>query len=316
MGSIAPPTPVGPAPVGVVPTRIILPFIIVTLSGGSTWTAIRYQIDAGVDMFWAMSLRALIGAIAMICWSLLIRAPLRLPPRGVAYAAIIGLLQFFLCFLFIYEAERHVTSGVVAMFFALLIVPNAILARIFLKMPMSREFLIGSAVAIVGMAMLFASEIAAVAHGNAEAAIIGITLTLVGLLFSSAANVAQASRYAKSLPPIAVLVWSMVIASIAAMILGYGRSGMLPPTALSPAFVLSTVYLGLFGSALTFPLYFFLIRQIGPARAAYSGVTVPIVAMILSTILEGYRWSLPAIAGSALALIGLVIALRAAKPAR
>ncbi|RVT92585.1 DMT family transporter [Sphingomonas crocodyli] len=315
MNSISPP-PTLAAPPGIVPSRVILPFVIVTLSGGSTWTAIRYQIGAGVDMFWAMGLRGLIGAIAMVGWSLLIRAPLGLPPRGIAYAAAIGGLQFFLSFLFIYEAERHVTSGVVAMFFALLIVPNAILARIFLKMPMGREFLIGSAVAIVGMAMLFTNEIAAVAKGNADDAIIGVTLTIIGLLFSSGANVAQASRYARSLPPIAVLVWAMMIASTAAMTLGFVRSGMLPPSAFTPAFALSTAYLGLFGSALTFPLYFFLIRQIGPARAAYSGVTVPIVAMILSTILEGYRWSLPAVAGSALALVGLVIALRAAKPAR
>ena len=54
-----------------------------------------------------------------------------------------------------------------------------------------------------------------------------------------------------------------------------------------------------------------LIREIGAGRAAYHNVLVVIVAMLLSTLLEDYRWSTLAVAGSGLALLGLVIALRA-----
>ena len=61
----------------------------------------------------------------------------------------------------------------------------------------------------------------------------------------------------------------------------------------------------------TFPLYYRLIREIGAGRAAYHNVLVVVVAMLLSTLLEGYRWSALAIAGAALSLVGLLIALRA-----
>ena len=43
---------------------------------------------------------------------------------------------------------------------------------------------------------------------------------------------------------------------------------------------------------------------------------VPVVAMALSTLFEGYRWSLLAAAGAALVLIGLVLALKARRPNR
>jgi drug/metabolite transporter (DMT)-like permease len=72
---------------------------------------------------------------------------------------------------------------------------------------------------------------------------------------------------------------------------------------------LGVAYLGLAGSVVTFPLYFSLIRWMGPGRAAYNGVAVPVVAMALSTVFEGYRWSGPAAMGAALAMGGLVIAL-------
>jgi len=58
------------------------------------------------------------------------------------------------------------------------------------------------------------------------------------------------------------------------------------------------------------------LRVIGPAKAAYSSVIVPVIAMLLSTLFEGYRWSPLAAAGAALTGVGLVIALRARRPNR
>ena len=296
-----------------VPTRVILPFIIVSLIWGSTWTAIRYQIEAGVDPFWSIGLRFSIAAIAIFAYGAAMRQKLRLPIGGLAYAVAFGSSQFFLNFVFVYAAQRYVTSGVVAMFFALLIIPNAILGRIFLKAPLTRELVIGSLIAGVGLAMLFAHEIGAVARGGSDKAALGIGYTMIALIFASFANVSQGAQRVRALPPLAVLGWGMTAGATFAMIVAVVRGGL--PTGITPLYLGSTVYLGLFGSAMTFPLYFFMLRQIGPARAAYSGVVVPVIAMVLSTLLEGYRWSMPAVIGSLLALGGLVIAMRARKPA-
>ena len=51
--------------------------------------------------------------------------------------------------------------------------------------------------------------------------------------------------------------------------------------------------------------------RIGPGRAAYNGVLVIVVAMAISTVLEGYRWSALAVGGALLATAGMVVALRA-----
>ncbi len=73
------------------------------------------------------------------------------------------------------------------------------------------------------------------------------------------------------------------------------------------------MYLAIIGSVLTFPLYFNLIRTIGPGKAAYTGVLTPVVAMLLSTFFEGYRWSALALIGAMLAMLGLLVALRQRK---
>jgi drug/metabolite transporter (DMT)-like permease len=78
-----------------------------------------------------------------------------------------------------------------------------------------------------------------------------------------------------------------------------------------PLYWVGTAYLGLIGSAVAFTLYFQVIRVVGPARAAYSGVITPVLAMLLSTLFEGYRWTASAVIGTLLVLAGLVVALRA-----
>ena len=106
----------------------------------------------------------------------------------------------------------------------------------------------------------------------------------------------------------APMAWGMiwgVIASVAYAAVAVGAPVLDP----RPAYLAGIAYLGLVGSALTFPLYSQLIREWGPGPAAYNGVAVPVVAMILSTLFEGYQWSLLAGGGAVLAMVGLIVAL-------
>ena len=79
--------------------------------------------------------------------------------------------------------------------------------------------------------------------------------------------------------------------------------------------VAGLVWLALAASALAFSLYFPVVRKIGPGRAAYSSAIVPIVAMALSTLFEGYRWTPLAAAGAALAIGVMLLAMMSRRPA-
>ena len=77
-----------------------------------------------------------------------------------------------------------------------------------------------------------------------------------------------------------------------------------------PSYTMGILFLGLAGSVVTFPLYYGLVRKVGAGKAAYSSVIVPVVAMILSTLFEGFVWGpLPA-AGAVVTLVGMVVAMR------
>ncbi len=169
------------------------------------------------------------------------------------------------------------------------------------------RFLAAGIVAIAGVALLFIHELRtspAVARDIA----IGLGFTLVGLLGASSANVYQAGKEAARHPLLALLAWSMAIGALLDVILAFAVAG--PPVAEARlGYWAGVLYLALFGSVLCFALYFPVVRKIGPGKAAYSSVMVPIIAMALSTAFEGYRWSPLAIAGAFLALGGMLLAL-------
>jgi drug/metabolite transporter (DMT)-like permease len=288
--------------------RVLIPFIVITLIWGSTWIVIKDQLGT-VPAPWSITYRFVIAGAAMFVYARMTGASLGIGREGHALAALFGLPQFFLNFNFVYAAEQHITSGLVAVVFALLLVPNSALAWLFLKHHITGRFLIGSAVATAGVALLFIQEMRASTAEPGEV-LLGIGLTLLGVLSASAANVLQATQRLRARPIASMLAWGMVYGVIANAVVAWAGYGP-PVIEYRLGYWLGVLYLGLFASALAFTFYFSVLRAVGPGRAAYSSLLVPIIAMAISTAFEGYRWSTLAVAGGVLALTGLFIALKA-----
>lgn len=292
---------------------ILIPFAIVTLIWGSTWYVIRGQL-AVVPASWSVSYRFVVGAAAMAVYAVSRRESFRLNARGYLFAAALALSQFCLNFNFVYRAEGYITSGLVAVVFAMLLIPNAVLARIFLGQRMGRQLIIGSGIAMAGIALLFLHEVRVDPAGPLNA-LKGIGFTLLAILSASVANVMQGTPTARAYPMGAMLAVGMLMGAVLDAAVALVLAG---PPKFDPhlGYIAGVLYLGLFASALAFTLYFRVLRVIGPAKAAYASVIVPVIAMALSTMFEGYRWSLLAAGGAALTGVGLIVALRARRPAR
>ncbi len=287
--------------------RVFFPFMLVSLIWGSTWFVIRDQLNV-VPASWSVTYRFAIAGAGMFIIGAIMRLPFRLDRRGMLWTAILGVMQFALNFNFVYEAEHHITSGLVAVIFALLIVPNALLAKWWLGREIGRPFILGSIVASIGVALLMVQEYRAAPVGS-TAVLIGTSLTLVAVLSASFSNVFQVLPHIARFPTITILSWSMLWGTVfnsAWAWFNYGPPFLDP----RPSYLGGLMYLGIVGSVITFPLYFRLIRDIGPGKAAYTGVLIPVIAMLLSTLFEGYVWTPLAIGGALFATAGLVIAMR------
>jgi drug/metabolite transporter (DMT)-like permease len=287
-------------------TSVTLPFILVTGIWGSTWIVIRDQLGT-VPPQWSVAYRFVIAAAAMFLVAGYKGERLRLDRRALVAIAFLGFAQFCVNFNVVYFAERHITSGVVATVFALLMIPSTLLGWAFLGQRPTGRFVWSSLVAIAGIGLLFAHELRE--HmTRADQIFAGIGLTLIGMVAASAANVFQARPEVRRFPLFALIAWSMAAGAV--IDIAFAAATVGPPVIdARPGYWLGLTYLALAASALTFSLYYPVVRKIGPAKAAYSSVLVPIIAMGFSTAFEGYRWTPLAAAGAVLALGGMLGAL-------
>jgi drug/metabolite transporter (DMT)-like permease len=286
--------------------KVLIPFMLTGTIWGSTWFVITGQIS-DVPAAWGVFLRFLLATPALFALALAMGNRLRLNRPEHLLALGVGIAQFSGNFLFVYHAEQHITSGIVAVMFALLMVPNAIFARVFIGERVQGGFLGGSLVAIAGVALLLVHEWRAAPLGGNVG--LGIALAVGGMLAASIANVVQANPTGRGVPMVSFLAWAALYGTI--FDLGYAVVTAGPPQVpTAGAFWAGTAYLAIIGSVVTFPLHYNLVRQIGAGKTAYNGIVTVCVAMLLSTLFEGFVWDALSAGGMALALIGMALALR------
>ena len=74
-------------------------------------------------------------------------------------------------------------------------------------------------------------------------------------------------------------------------------------------YVASLAYLSIFGSIFAFIFYLKLLEKVGPGRAGYVGVVMPVLALIISTIFESLKWQIDLIIGLPILLIGAILVI-------
>lgn len=286
---------------------IAIPFLIVALIWGSTWFVITGQI-AEAPPSWTIAWRFALATPAMVLLALVTGKSLAIGRAGHGLAVALGVAQFCGNFNFVYRAEQHLTSGIVAVMFSLMIVTNAVLGQWLLGQRVTRRFYLGGVIALAGVGLLLMHEARlSPLGGNVP---LGIALAIGGILSASIANVMQAGRIGQSVPLASLLAWAMLYGTLCNGAIAYLQTGwpVLPTRA---PFWAGLAWLAIAGSVVTFPLYYTLIRKIGAGRAAYQNILVIVVAMAISTALESYPWSLLAVVGATLSIIGTIVALRA-----
>ncbi|HSN89781.1 MAG TPA: EamA family transporter [Anaeromyxobacteraceae bacterium] len=277
---------------------------------GTTWLAITFQLgrvppEASVGWRFALASAVVFG----LC--LATGRTLRFPLRVHALLALLGLSMFCLSYLFVYHAETILVSGLVAVGYSASPLVNLAVSRIALGVPASGRLAAGGLLGMAGVALVFWPELARFpADGPALA---GVALTAGAVVASSVGNVFATLVERRGLDVWQRMAWGM----------GYGAAGCLAAAGLrgerldfewTAAYVGSLAYLAVLGSVAAFAAYLTLLQRAGAARVGYVGVMVPIVALAVSGVFEGFRWGPLTVAGIAVAVAGNVLVLRRAEP--
>jgi drug/metabolite transporter (DMT)-like permease len=285
-------------------------YIACVLIWGSTWLAITFQLGQ-VPPAVSVAYRFALASVMLLAYCVVRRLPMRYTLRDHAWIALQGLLLFGANYVLVYLSEGHVSSGLTAVIFSSMAFWNILGMRYFYATPLRPAALIGAALGILGVAIVFAPELTL--FSKDRSGMLGLGYGLAATLAASLGNITAARNQRHGLPVVQQNAFGMLYGALLVTLFALltGERFVFENTM---SYTLSLLYLALFGSVLAFGAYLTLLGRIGADRAGYITVAIPIVAVLLSTLFEGFRWQPATVLGITLCVLGNVLVLRKKKP--
>jgi len=280
-------------------------YLVSVLAWGFSWIALHYQVGVvapAVSVVW----RFAIAAPLMLVFAAWRGERLRFTLAEQPYLAGLGAAIFSVNFLLFYYAAQNVASGLLSIVFSLASIGNVALGSLIFGTRIERRVVIGGAFGVAGIAAMFAPELGGMRFGMA--AQIGLALSLAGTLCFCIGNMLSLAAQRKRMPVFATIGWSMLYGVTFMTIFALVRGDAFAVD-WSTTYLGGLLYLAVIGSVLAFGVYFTLLGRIGAARAGYTTVMYPVVALVVSTFAENYHWSLLAVLGLAAVLTGNLLVL-------
>jgi drug/metabolite transporter (DMT)-like permease len=281
-------------------------FWVPTLIWASTWHVILYQL-AETPPLNSVAWRFLLAGLVLLGIAIARGERWQLEWRWHGWVLLGGVVQYSINYWGVYEAERHIPSGLVAVLFSLMVFGNALSGWWLFGQPVTRRFLAAAACGVLGVVLIFWPEV--LATGSRPNAALGLGVGLLAVVMACVGNALTLSLTRRGVPLVPILGWGMTYGALLLLAIAAAQ-GSLAAVGHSAAWFASLLYLTLFGTVIAFFVYFRLAQRVGPARAAMTGVMIPPIALAISAALEGWRPTLLSLAGVVLCLGSVFVATR------
>jgi drug/metabolite transporter (DMT)-like permease len=283
-------------------STVLFVFGFLTLAWGSTWAVIRVSLE-GFPPFLGVSLRFALAAVVLfvVGRTLGVRFGTTRTERWLWLSN--ALLSFSVSYGVVYWSEQHIPSGLAAIIFATFPLFVVLLSHFFLEGErMTRQSSVGVILGFGGLLCIYSDDLERLGGPQVAAASV---IMLISPAVSAVSNV-LVKRYGHDVHPISMAAMPM---GLSALVMGavsatFERSA---PVDAGIGPVLALVYLAVAGSALTFTLYYWLLRHLPAVKVSLIAYTTPVIAVIIGVLVLDEPMTLRMWLGSAIVVGGVVV---------
>ena len=210
-----------------------------------------------------------------------------------------GICFFGINFLFLYEASKHMISGLIPVFPAILFVPALIIDRLISQEKVSWEKIVGSCAACFGLFLLFYDEIINVDSSH----LYGYLFGFISIIFTLGGTYISKKLFKEhSLPLLWVTARALFFGAIFFLFLILFTNGF-SGFSVESDFLFSLVYLAIVVTVSIMLLHTYMVKYYGAASASFLWALVPTATLFISALFEGYVWTFATIGG----LLGITL---------
>lgn len=276
-------------------------YIFISLIWGSTWLAIRFGLES-LTPFLSAGLRFLVAAAVIYIVMFYKKLKVQRDDAAIKIYLQMGFFSFVIPFGLVYWGQQYIASGLASVLFAVYPFFIAIFSKISIPDEKIDKFkIIGMVLGFIGIIIIFSDNIN-----------FSLNTDFMGMLAVLLSGIMQASiavtikKNGKHLNSLTMNLIPMLIAGFV-MTIGAFFVEDLSRVVFDSKAISSVVYLGVFGSVVTFTSYYWLLKKINIILLSFIAFITPIIALILGWIVYDEVLLRHHIWGSVLVLLGLFI---------
>ena len=280
-------------------------FLITLFCWSPTWYLIKFQLGY-VDPLVSVFYRFLIAAIIIFIYLVIKNKNLKFSINHHFWFLFFGTCLYSINYVFFYLSNTYLISAFPAIVFSTVVIMNILGETFYFKKKPSLKTLIGATIGMIGIIIIFNDEI--FNFSLTEGTHIGLFLALIGTFCASTGNMVYQRNLNNNFPVIQTIAYAMLYGSLVTLMATQVRGAeLLFENSIS--YISSLLYLAIFGSIFAFASYLKLLEKVGPGRAGYVGVVMPVLALMISTIFEKLEWQIDLIIGLPILIIGAILVI-------
>ena len=280
-------------------------FLITLFCWSPTWYLIKFQLGY-VDPLVSVFYRFLIAAIIIFIYLVIKNKNLKFSINHHFWFLFFGTCLYSINYVFFYLSNTYLISAFPAIVFSTVVIMNILGETFYFKKKPSLKTLIGATIGMIGIIIIFNDEI--FNFSLTEGTHIGLFLALIGTFCASTGNMVYQRNLNNNFPVIQTIAYAMLYGSLVTLMATQVRGAeLLFENSIS--YISSLLYLAIFGSIFAFVSYIKLLEKVGPGRAGYVGVVMPVLALMISTIFEKLEWQIDLIIGLPILIIGAILVI-------
>ncbi len=226
-----------------------------------------------------LAVRFGIAGVLLLTFSWFRRFSFYFTPAHIRLYLIVGLFNMALSYFFTYWGTQFIPSSLSSILWSTMPIMLGIQAHFFIKGErLNLTRLLSIVIATIGVIMILSDQKLIISRE----VLVGSLIVLLAVLMGTFPNI-YTKKFKGDYNPLVLTGMAMAIASIFHSIFA-SLTGQWALSNWNIVSISSAVYLGIFGSAVTFSIYYYLLKQISVVKISFLTFITPITASIIGWI--------------------------------
>ena len=212
-------------------------------------------------------------------------------------------------------ASKYLISGLIPCVMLMQIFVAEIMGACVERRKLNKKIMLSGVIGAVGILMLCNQQLHGVGDVDVKKTLIGIFFSFIATFAAAFGNIVyeKSGKSLRNMPKLTFMLYNFIFSGIFFLLLGLilrPVSGLVSSDLLNVKYMANLVFLAITASLLALLGVYYIIAKQGAIKCTYINFIMPIIAMVISTVMEGFVWNAVAVLGMLVLMFSVWFGMR------